>query len=146
MAILRINSLINYNDPNSLFRLLVSINIEALEELLEDEQLKEWDLLLENFQSSRTELKQMIKQQIETYKTIINSKNPLVQARLILVNSRWRNILMETLYILEEDFFAEGKVEAVSYLWKIFFEYSENGYFQPDQQLKGLIQNKYRKP
>lgn len=146
MAILRINSLINYNNPNSLFRLLVSINIEALEELLEDEQLKEWDLLLENFQSSRTELKHMIKQQIETYKTIINSKNPLFQARLILVNSKWRNILMETLYILEEDFFAEGKVEAVSYLWKIFFEYSENGYFQPDQQLKGLIQNKYRKP
>lgn len=143
MAVIHINTLTTYDDPNSLLKLLISINIEALEELLIDKELKEWDLLLKNFQSSRKELKQLIRDQLDIYYRLLNENKPI--RFLSILKPKWRNILMETLFILEEDFYIQGKSETVVYLWGKFFDLEIDKVFQPKLQLKGLIQNKYTK-
>lgn len=143
MAVIHINTLTTYDDPNSLLKLLISINIEALEELLIDKELKEWDLLLKNFQSSRKELKQLIRDQLDIYYRLVEEKYPI--RFLSILKPKWRNVLMETLFILEEDFYIQGKSETVVYLWGKFFDLEIDKVFQPKLQLKGLIQNKYTK-
>lgn len=141
--IITYNVLNQYNNPDELLKFLININIEALEELLIDKELKEWDLLLENFQSSRGELKQLIRYQLDLYYRLLDEKYPTQY--LSLIKPKWRNILMETLFILEEEFYAQGKNEAVVELWGRFFILEQDKIFQPKLQLKGLIQNKYNK-
>ena len=137
------NILNQYNNPDELLKFLVDINIEALEELLVDKELKEWDLLLENFQSSRNQLKQLIRDQLDLYYRLQKEEHPTEY--LEVIKPKWRNILMETLFILEEEFYAQGKNEAVVELWGKFFSLEQDKIFQPKLQLKGLIQNKYIK-
>lgn len=143
MPIITLNTLNQYSNADELLRLIIKINIEALEELLVDKQLKEWDLLLDNFQSSRNELKQLIRDQLDIYYRLEEEKHPTEY--LSLIKPKWRNILMETLFILEEEFYAQGKSESVVELWGKFFSLSVDKVFQPKLQLKGLIQNKYTK-
>lgn len=143
MAVIRINTLHQYTNKEDLLKFLIDINIEALEELLVDKELKEWDLLLENFQSSRRELKQLIRYQLDIYYRLKGEKNPT--SYLVHVKPKWRRMLMETLFILEEEFYAQGKNEAVVELWSKFFSLEQDKIFQPNLQLKGLIQNKYTK-
>lgn len=141
--VIQLNTLNQYNSPDELLRLILNINIEALSELLEDEELKEWDFLLENFQSSRNELKEMIKEQYFIYYRMSKEEHPTWY--VVLLKPKWRRILMETLYILEEDFYAQGKSEAVVQLWGRFFDLEIEKTFAPKLQLKGLIQNRYTK-
>lgn len=143
MAVIRINTLHQYTNKEDLLKFLIDINIEALEELLVDKELKEWDLLLENFQSSRRELKQLIRYQLDIYYRLKDEKNPT--SYLVHVKPKWRRMLMETLFILEEEFYAQGKNEAVVELWSKFFSLEQDKIFQPNLQLKGLIKNKYTK-
>lgn len=139
--VIQLNTLTNYNTSDELLRLILNINMEALSELLVDEQLEEWDFLLENFQSSRNELKDMIREQWFFYDKLTGFKHPTHY--LVHIKPKWRRILMETLYILEEDFYAQGKSEAVVQLWGKFFDLDIEKTFAPKLQLKGLIQNKY---
>ena len=141
--VIQLNTLNQYNGPDELLRLLLNINMEALSELLQDEELKEWDFLLENFQSSRKELKKMIREQWMFYDRMSIEKHPTWY--LVHLKPKWRRILMETLYILEEDFYAQGKSEAVVQLWGRFFDLETEKTFAPKLQLKGLIQNRYTK-
>ena len=143
MPVITLNTLNQYNNADELLRLIIKINIEALEELLVDNQLKEWDLLLDNFQSSRNELKQLIRDQLDLYYRLEEEKYPTKY--LSPIKPKWRNILMETLFILEEEFYAQDKSEPVVELWSKFFSLSVDKVFQPKLQLKGLIQNKYTK-
>ena len=143
MPVITLNTLNQYNNADELLRLIIKINIEALEELLVDNQLKEWDLLLDNFQSSRNELKQLIRDQLDLYYRLKKEKYPTKY--LSPIKPKWRNILMETLFILEEEFYAQDKSEPVVELWSKFFSLSVDKVFQPKLQLKGLIQNKYTK-
>lgn len=143
MPVITLNTLNQYSNADELLRLIIKINIEALEELLVDKQLKEWDLLLDNFQSSRNELKQLIRDQLDIYYRLEEEKYPTEY--LSLIKPKWRNILMETLFILEEEFYAQGKSESIVELWGKFFNLSVDKVFQPKLQLKGLIQNKYTK-
>lgn len=145
MATININTLRNYDDPNSLFRLLLQINIEALEELVKEEkELKEWGLLLSAYDCTLEELKKQLNLQIERYKSMVKSPYCFDQY-FGHIPIRWRRILMNSLYVLEEDFFYQGKNYAVSIIWARFFELDKTHHFEPLHQMKPVIARQFIK-
>ena len=146
--VIKLNPLINYSSTKELLNFLLSLNIEVLEELLEDDSLKEWDILLENFGCSREALKESINKRVILYKNIINGSFSKISSIEVmkLLSSNWRRLLMETLYIIEEDLYAQGKSRVVVKLWEEYFSV-ENGelLFEPQRNLDSLIKNNYIK-
>ena len=103
---------------------ILEINIQAIYNLLESNDLDKWEFLLNNFQSSIEDVKDLAYNWINSFRTEQNREyiNKTFLRRLPL---RWLNTFKTTLYIMEEDLIQHSS-EGVYNLWNTFFEIEED--------------------
>ena len=103
---------------------ILEINIQAIYNLLESNDLDKWEFLLNNFQSSIEDVKGLAYNWIDSFRTEQNREyiNKTFLRRLPL---KWLNTFKTTLYIMEEDLIQHSS-EGVYNLWNIFFEIEED--------------------
>lgn len=103
---------------------ILEINIQAIYNLLESNDLDKWEFLLNNFQSSIEDVKGLAYNWIDSFRTEQNREyiNKTFLRRLPL---RWLNTFKTTLYIMEEDLIQHSS-EGVYNLWNTFFEIEED--------------------
>lgn len=103
---------------------ILEINIQAIYNLIESNDLDKWEFLLNNFQSSIEDVKGLAYNWIDSFRTEQNREyiNKTFLRRLPL---RWLNTFKTTLYIMEEDLIQHSS-EGVYNLWNTFFEIEED--------------------
>lgn len=125
---------VNYiKKPLSMYEILdmvLSINIEAIEETLREGSVDKWGFLLENYQSSIDEVKNnanRIKGVYMDIKDDIQGNNYLnITKALSNIPLKWLNTLKYTLYLIEPDLLFQKSHSGVWDLWDLFFSVEEN--------------------
>lgn len=125
---------VNYiKKPLSMYEILdmvLSVNIEAIEETLREGSVDKWGFLLENYQSSIDEVKNNANRIKEVYMDIrddIQGNNYLnITKALSNVPLKWLNTLKYTLYLIEPDLLFQKSHSGVWDLWDLFFSVEEN--------------------
>lgn len=121
----------------NIFHLILDINIQALDGLIEEDDLKKWEILMDNYQSSLEEVK---KRALEIRGDLIClrevSKNAKIVPLISLqgMDTRWYNTLKSTLYMMEGDLILENQ-ESINELWGDFFYVDEQ---RTDNMIKPL--------
>lgn len=121
----------------NIFHLILDINIQALDGLIEEDDLKKWEILMDNYQSSLEEVK---KRALEIRDDLIClrevSKNAKIVPLISLqgLETRWYNTLKSTLYMMEGDLILENQ-ESINELWGDFFYVDEQ---RTDNMIKPL--------
>lgn len=111
----------------NIFSMILDINIQALDNLLESDDLKKWEILMDNYQSSLEEVKKRAKQireDLQMLKTVAKNAKMVPLISLQGMDTKWYNTLKSTLYIMEEDLIMESQ-ESVNELWGDFFYVDE---------------------
>lgn len=111
----------------NIFSMILDINIQALDNLLESDDLKKWEILMDNYQSSLEEVKKRAKQireDLQMLKTVVKNAKIVPLISLQGMDTKWYNTLKSTLYIMEEDLIMESQ-ESVNELWGDFFYVDE---------------------
>ena len=111
----------------NIFSMILDINIQALDNLLESDDLKKWEILMDNYQSSLEEVKKRAKQireDLQMLKTVVKNAKIVPLISLQGMDTKWYNTLKSTLYIMEEDLIIESQ-ESVNELWGDFFYVDE---------------------
>ena len=111
----------------NIFSMILDINIQALDNLLESDDLKKWEILMDNYQSSLEEVKKRAKQireDLQMLKTVTKNAKIVPLISLQGMDTKWYNTLKSTLYIMEEDLIMESQ-ESVNELWGDFFYVDE---------------------
>lgn len=103
---------------------ILEINIQAIYNLLESNDLDKWEFLLNNFQSSIEDVKGLAYNWIYSFRTEQN-KGYVSRTFLRKLPLRWLNTFKTTLYIMEEDLIQHSS-EGVYNLWNTFFEIEED--------------------
>ena len=110
--------------------MVLSVNIEAIEETLREGSVDKWGFLLENYQSSIDEVKNNANRIKEVYMDIrddIQGNNYLnITKALSNVPLKWLNTLKYTLYLIEPDLLFQKSHSGVWDLWDLFFSVEEN--------------------
>lgn len=125
---------VNYiKKPLSMYEILdmvLSINIEAIEETLREGSVDKWGFLLENYQSSIDEVKNnanRIKGVYMDIKDDIQGNNcSNITEALSNIPLKWLNTLKYTLYLMEPDLLFQKSHLGVWDLWDLFFYVEEN--------------------
>lgn len=125
---------VNYiKKPLSMYEILdmvLSVNIEAIEETLREGSVDKWDFLLENYQSSIDEVKNNANRIKGVYMDIrddIQGNNYLnITKALSNIPLKWLNTLKYTLYLIEPDLLFQKSHSGVWDLWDLFFSVEEN--------------------
>lgn len=125
---------VNYiKKPLSMYEILdmvLSVNIEAIEETLREGSVDKWGFLLENYQSSIDEVKNnanRIKGVYMDIKDDIQGNNYLnITKALSNIPLKWLNTLKYTLYLIEPDLLFQKSHSGVWDLWDLFFSVEEN--------------------
>lgn len=125
---------VNYiKKPLSMYEILdmvLSVNIEAIEETLREGSVDKWGFLLENYQSSIDEVKNNANRIKEVYMDIrddIQGNNYLnITKALSNISLKWLNTLKYTLYLIEPDLLFQKSHSGVWDLWDLFFSVEEN--------------------
>lgn len=125
---------VNYiKKPLSMYEILdmvLSINIEAIEETLREGSVDKWGFLLENYQSSIDEVKNNANRIKGVYMDIrddIQGNNYLnITKALNIIPLKWLNTLKYTLYLIEPDLLFQKSHSGVWDLWDLFFSVEEN--------------------
>lgn len=125
---------VNYiKKPLSMYEILdmvLSVNIEAIEETLREGSVDKWGFLLENYQSSIDEVKNnanRIKGVYMDIKDDIQGNNYLnITKALSNIPLKWLNTLKYTLYLIEPDLLFQKSHLGVWNLWDLFFYVEEN--------------------
>lgn len=125
---------VNYiKKPLSMYEILdmvLSINIEAIEETLREGSVDKWGFLLENYQSSIDEVKNNANRIKGVYMDIrddIQGNNYLnITKALSNIPLKWLNTLKYTLYLIEPDLLFQKSHSGVWDLWDLFFSVEEN--------------------
>lgn len=103
---------------------ILEINIQAIYNLIESNDLDKWEFLLNNFQSSIEDLKGLAYNWIDSFRTEQN-REYISKTFLRRLPLRWLNTFKTTLYIMEEDLIQHSS-EGVYNLWNTFFEIEED--------------------
>lgn len=103
---------------------ILEINIQAIYNLLESNDLDKWEFLLNNFQSSIEDVKGLAYNWIDSFRTEQN-RGYISRTFLRKLPLRWLNTFKTTLYIMEEDLIQHSS-EGVYNLWNTFFEIEED--------------------
>ena len=103
---------------------ILEINIQAIYNLIESNDLDKWEFLLNNFQSSIEDVKGLAYNWIDSFRTEQN-REYISKTFLRRLPLRWLNTFKTTLYILEEDLIQHSS-EGVYNLWNTFFEIEED--------------------
>jgi hypothetical protein len=125
---------VNYiKKPLSMYEILdmvLSVNIEAIEETLREGSVDKWGFLLENYQSSIDEVKNNANRIKGVYMDIrddIQGNNYLnITKALSNIPLKWLNTLKYTLYLIEPDLLFQKSHSGVWDLWDLFFSVEEN--------------------
>lgn len=125
---------VNYiKKPLSIYEILdmvLSVNIEAIEETLREGSVDKWGFLLENYQSSIDEVKNNANRIKGVYMDIrddIQGNNYLnITKALSNIPLKWLNTLKYTLYLIEPDLLFQKSHSGVWDLWDLFFSVEEN--------------------
>lgn len=125
---------VNYiKKPLSMYEILdmvLSVNIEAIEETLREGSVDKWGFLLENYQSSIDEVKNNANRIKGVYMDIrddIQGNNYLnITKALSNTPLKWLNTLKYTLYLIEPDLLFQKSHSGVWDLWDLFFSVEEN--------------------
>lgn len=125
---------VNYiKKPLSMYEILdmvLSVNIEAIEETLREGSVDKWGFLLENYQSSIDEVKNNANRIKRVYMDIrddIQGNNYLnITKALSNISLKWLNTLKYTLYLIEPDLLFQKSHSGVWDLWDLFFSVEEN--------------------
>ena len=103
---------------------ILEINIQAIYNLIESNDLDKWEFLLNNFQSSIEDVKGLAYNWIDSFRTEQN-REYISKTFLKRLPLRWLNTFKTTLYIMEEDLIQHSS-EGVYNLWNTFFEIEED--------------------
>lgn len=103
---------------------ILEINIQAIYNLLESNDLDKWEFLLNNFQSSIEDVKGLAYHWIDSFRTEQN-REYISRTFLRKLPIKWLNTFKTTLYIMEEDLIQHSS-EGVYNLWNIFFEIEDD--------------------
>lgn len=103
---------------------ILEINIQAIYNLIESNDLDKWEFLLNNFQSSIEDVKGLAYNWIDSFRTEQN-REYISKTFLRRLPLRWLNTFKTTLYIMEEDLIQHSS-EGVYNLWNTFFEIEED--------------------
>ena len=103
---------------------ILEINIQAIYNLLESNDLDKWEFLLNNFQSSIEDVKGLAYHWIDSFRTEQN-REYISRTFLRKLPIKWLNTFKTTLYIMEEDLIQHSS-EGVYNLWNTFFEIEED--------------------
>ena len=110
--------------------MVLSVNIEAIEETLREGSVDKWGFLLENYQSSIDEVKNNANRIKGVYMDIrddIQGNNYLnITKALSNIPLKWLNTLKYTLYLIEPDLLFQKSHSGVWDLWDLFFSVEEN--------------------
>ena len=125
---------VNYiKKPLSMYEILdmvLSVNIEAIEETLREGSVDKWGFLLENYQSSIDEVKNNANRIKGVYMGIrddIQGNNYLnITKALSNIPLKWLNTLKYTLYLIEPDLLFQKSHSGVWDLLDLFFSVEEN--------------------
>lgn len=125
---------VNYiKKPLSMYEILdmvLSVNIEAIEETLREGSVDKWGFLLENYQGSIDEVKNNANRIKGVYMDIrddIQGNNYLnITKALSNIPLKWLNTLKYTLYLIEPDLLFQKSHSGVWDLWDLFFSVEEN--------------------
>ena len=103
---------------------ILEINIQAIYNLIESNDLDKWEFLLNNFQSSIEDVKGLAYNWIDSFRTEQN-REYISKTFLRRLPLKWLNTFKTTLYIMEEDLIQHSS-EGVYNLWNTFFEIEED--------------------
>lgn len=105
-----------------LFRKVLEINIQSLEELINDcDALYErWRLLIDNFHCSKEQLLDEITRMLHKFKLWYVSES-LPDLAIHSINIKWFNTLRSTFYMIEDEYINNNGT-AVFMLWEWFFK------------------------
>lgn len=107
-----------------IYKRVLEINIQALYNLIESNDLKKWEFLLNNFQSSIEDAKSIAYDWIDKFRTE-QQREYINKTFLRKLPVKWLNTLKMTLYIMEEDLILHSS-EGVYNLWDTFFSIDES--------------------
>lgn len=107
-----------------IWHMILDINIQAIQKLIEGGDLNQWELLLENHNSSLEEVQKLAKKRLDFYMAV--RKDPVIPiSSLIKMDTKWFNTLRSTLFMLEEELILRTGSLAVWEMWDIFFKIEE---------------------
>lgn len=105
-----------------IYRMILSTNILALEELKLKKDYKEWKLLIDNYQSSNEEIELLINNKIKEFKEQYTLSISTISTRYLMqMDIKWYNTLKSTLYIMEDELIDKYQNSVIN-LWALFFE------------------------
>lgn len=105
-----------------LFKRVLDINIQSLEELINDcdDLYERWELLMDNFNCSKEELLDEITKILDKFKSWYVSES-LPDLSIHSISIKWFNTLRSTFYMIEDEYI-EDNGTSVFMLWEWFFK------------------------
>lgn len=111
--------------PKDIWNQIMDIQIQALESLIEEKDLKKWEIIFPCYGTSLSQAEGIAKEYLNFFKSLRgdlfdNDFHVLECALVRNMPPRWFNTIMSTLYMMEEDLM-ECNAESVHTLWDILF-------------------------
>lgn len=111
--------------PKDIWNQIMDIQIQALESLVEEKDLKKWEIIFPCFGSSLVRAEDIARKYITFFNglrgDLFDEDFPELEKALVrTMPPRWFSTIMSTLYMMEDDLM-ECNAESVHTLWDILF-------------------------